>query len=146
MSLSTPQCASCLGENGSHSGVCPHKDSPCYPVVETRITDPRTGGQKGSKLERFDLIPAEPLEALARVYGIGAQKYADDNWRKGYSWRLSFAALMRHAWAFWRGEDTDAESGQPHLAHAAWHCFTLLWFMQRRPALDDRPSKKPETT
>ena len=106
---------------------------------EIRVTDPDTGGQKGSKLERFDLIPVEPLEMLARVYGRGALKYSPDNWTKGYSWRLSFAAMMRHLWAFWRREDNDQETGLPHLSHAAWHCFTLQWFALHKPEKDDRP-------
>lgn len=105
---------------------------------EVRVTDPKTGGQKGSKLERFDLIPVGPLTELARVYGRGAQKYADDNWRKGYDWKLSYAALQRHLNLFWGGENLDKDSGQPHMAHAAWHCFTLLWFMQNYPDGDSR--------
>ncbi len=111
---------------------------PVRSVGEVRVTDPDTGGQKGIKQERFDLIPVEPLEDLARVYGYGATKYDDHNWRKGYSWSLSFGAMMRHAWAFWRGEDLDPESGLPHMAHVAWHCMTLLWFSQYRKEKDDR--------
>lgn len=110
-------------------------------VGETRITDPATGGQKGQKLERFDLIPTQPLEELARLYGKGALKYTDDNWRKGYSWKLSFGALMRHAWAFWRGESVDKETGCHHLASVAWHCFTLQYFEKHHPAKDDRRDK-----
>jgi hypothetical protein len=105
---------------------------------ETIVTDPTTGGKKGSKLERFDLIPVEPLEELARVYGFGATKYDDDNWKKGYSWKLSFAAMMRHAWAFWRGETYDQESGCHHMAHVAWHCMTLMWFTSYHPNGDCR--------
>jgi nucleoside 2-deoxyribosyltransferase len=114
---------------------------------EVRVTDPTTGGQKGMKMERFDLIPVEPLEELARVYGRGAMKYADDNWRRGYDWKLSFGALMRHAWAFWRGESIDAETGRHHLACAAWHCFTLMWFERYKPEHDHRkqPSPQPKT-
>ncbi len=107
-------------------------------AAEVRVTDPDTGGQKGVKQERFDLIPVEPLEDLARVYGYGATKYDDHNWRKGYSWSLSFGAMMRHAWAFWRGEDLDPESRLPHMAHVAWHCMTLLWFSTYRQEKDDR--------
>jgi hypothetical protein len=101
---------------------------------EERVVDPKTGGQKGQKIERFDLIPAEPLRQLALVYGAGAKKYDDDNWRKGYAWRLSLGAAMRHIWSWVRGERHDAEvselAGQPvsHLACAAWHCFTLMEF------------------
>lgn len=98
-------------------------------MEEVRITSP-TGGQKGSKPARYDLIPAFPLDQLARVYGKGAEKYADNNWRKGYSWHLNFAAMQRHLWAFWSGEDNDPETGCPHLAHAAWHAFSLLEFSQ----------------
>lgn len=105
---------------------------------EVRVVDPTTGGQKGAKLERYDLIPAGPLKLLAEHYGRGAKKYEERNWEKGYKWSLSFAAMMRHAWAFWRGEDIDAETGSPHLVAVAWHAFCLLEFAQRHPKMDDR--------
>jgi hypothetical protein len=107
---------------------------------EVRVVDPDTGGEKGSKLARFDLIPAGPLWTLAEHYGIGAEKYDDGQWRRGYKWSLSFAAMMRHAWAFWRGEDIDAETGSPHLAAVAWHAFALLEFSTTHPEKDDRPA------
>jgi hypothetical protein len=75
---------------------------------------------------------------LARLYGRGAAKYAAHNWRRGYPWSLSFAALQRHAWAFWNGEDIDAEMGLPHLAAVAFHAFALLEFMESHPSFDDR--------
>jgi hypothetical protein len=105
---------------------------------EVRITDPVTGGQKGQKPERFDLIPFEALTEVARVYGFGATKYADDNWRKGYAWRLSLGAMLRHIAAWAMGYPTDPESKLPHLAHAAWHCLTLLTFEAHGLGTDDR--------
>ena len=98
-----------------------------------------TGGEKGVKPERYDLIPIAPLDHLARVYGKGALKYDDHNWRRGYEWGKSYAALQRHLTAFWEGEDID-EDGEPHLAHAAWHCFTLLEYLSnpRYARFDDR--------
>lgn len=96
---------------------------------EIRMTS-STGGQKGSKLARHDLIPTLPLDFLAKVYGMGAKKYDDNNWRLGYKWSLNYAAMQRHLLAFWSGQDLDEESGLPHLAHAAWHCFALLEFSQ----------------
>ena len=87
---------------------------------------------------RFDLIPARPLLDLAQVYTMGAKKYDDRNWEKGIKWGRIFAAIMRHMWAFWRGEDTDPESGLPHVVHAAWGCFTLLEYRHTHPELDDR--------
>lgn len=101
-----------------------------------------TGGRKAGNLERYDLIPTEPLRLLAKHYGVGSLKYDDDNWQKGYDWRLSYAALQRHVNQFWAGEDIDAETGSPHLIAAAWHCFTLTWFMAHRPEFDTRTTTK----
>lgn len=98
------------------------------------------------KPERVELIPVEPLLALARVYDYGSRKYDPNNWRKGYAWSLSYAACMRHLLAFWNGEDNDPESGLPHLAHAGFHIFSLLQFSsddERYADLDDR-YKSPE--
>lgn len=106
--------------------------------TEVRLTS-STGGQKGSKEARYDLIPAAPLNALARVYGRGALKYEDRNWERGYDWSLSFAALNRHLWAFWNGEDLDEELGLPHMASVAWHAFVLLQFMEEQRGFDNRP-------
>lgn len=108
---------------------------------EERRTDPNTGAQKGVKLERFDLVPASALRALATVYGKGSQRYADRNWEAGYPWGWSFGALQRHLWAFWGGEYLDPETGLPHLAHAAWHCFTLIHFVDGKLGVDDRGLK-----
>ena len=88
---------------------------------EIMITDPNTGGVKGRKDERFDLFPWDALEEVARVYAVGAREYADDNWMRGYAWRLSFGALIRHVSRAMCGEDRDPETGCLHLAHAAWH-------------------------
>lgn len=101
-----------------------------------------TGAEKGSKIERYDLIPAEPLRLLAQHFGQGAKKYADRNWEAGYDWSLSFAALMRHAWAFWGGEDIDAETGTPHIVAAAWHCFALAEYKNTHPEFDNRSGRK----
>jgi Domain of unknown function (DUF5664)/Domain of unknown function (DUF4406) len=97
------------------------------PDGEVRLTS-STGGQKGTKQQRYGLIPAAGLDALARVYGRGAEKYDDYNWRKGYPWHLSYDALMRHAWAFWNGEDNDPEMGLPHMAAVAWHALALVHY------------------
>jgi hypothetical protein len=87
---------------------------------------------------RYDLIPSTPLELLAQVYTMGAVKYADRNWEKGISWGRVFSAVMRHLWAFWRGENIDKESGLPHTVHAAWGCFALTEYLHTRREFDDR--------
>lgn len=90
------------------------------------------------KPERYDLIPVEALSTVAQLYGFGAQKYSAHNWRKGYEWSKSYAALQRHANEFWKGVDLDPETGLPHLAAVIFHCLTLITFMQEHPGFDDR--------
>jgi hypothetical protein len=87
---------------------------------------------------RYDLIPGYPLDELAKIYTYGTTKYDDNNWRKGLAWGRLFGAMMRHAWAFWRGQSLDPESGLHHLAHAAWQCFALMEYERTKPELDDR--------
>lgn len=113
---------------------------------EVRVTNEVTGGQKGSKLARYDLIPVYPLHALAEHYGRGALKYEPNNWRKGYNWSLNIAALKRHLAAFESGEDIDEETGSPHLAAVAWHVFALLEFGVTHPELDDRAFRTVDHT
>lgn len=98
-----------------------------------------TGGEKGQKLARFDLVPIKPLVELAKHYGRGARKYEDRNWERGYDWSLSYAAAQRHLTAFWDGEDVDPETGTPHVIAAAWHCFALMEYMHTHPEFDNRP-------
>lgn len=112
------------------------------PGAEVRTTS-STGGQKGVKPERFDLIPVGPLTDLARLYGAGAAKYEPRNYERGYEWSKSFGAMQRHAWLWWGGEDTDAETGVPHVINVAWHAFALALFMVTHPEFDDRPGRTP---
>lgn len=108
-------------------------------MTEKRIVNETTGGAKGSKDERFDLLPWDELAELSRLYGFGAKKYEPRNWERGYAWSLSFAALHRHLCAFWGGESVDAETGCNHLASVVFHAFALMRFEQAHPELDDRP-------
>lgn len=104
---------------------------------EVRTTS-STGGQKGVKPQRHDLLPRPALDRIAEVYAFGAGKYADHNWRLGYEWGKSYAAAQRHLTAFWDGESDDDESGLSHLAHAGFHIFALLtWLSQDGEGVDN---------
>lgn len=105
---------------------------------KVRVVDPVTGGAKEQSIVRHDLMPSGPLSFVAAVFGYGATKYDVHNWRRGYPWSLSSAALMRHLHAWLDGEDVDEESGLPHLAHAVAHCLFLMEFDAIHPDGDDR--------
>lgn len=138
----------------------PHLLSPLLPLTDTGVTLPAapaddgevritsaTGGQKGKKLAQVSSLDPVALRTVAEVSGFGATKYAPHNFLKGYAWSLSFDACLRHLMAFWEGENTDEESGLPHLGHAAWHCMALISFLQRDIGTDDRfvqPTTNPE--
>ncbi len=88
---------------------------------------------------RYDLIPPNALQDLAMVYTMGSQKYAARNWEIGLDWSRVFGALMRHSWAWFRGETHDPESGLHHMAHAAWSCLALVEYHYTKKGKDDRP-------
>lgn len=119
-----------------------NKADPLGLLKEVRIVDPVTGGEKGSKLARFDLIPMDAMWHVAEVYGRGAQKYADRNWEKGYKWGLSVAAMLRHLSMRLNGEVFDEETGSRHMAQVVWHALALLTFEIRRLGTDDVTQKK----
>jgi hypothetical protein len=110
---------------------------------EIRVVDPNTGGAKGSKLARFDMIPSDVLWELAEHYGKGEAKYPSNedgtaNWQNGYNWRLSIAALERHLHSFIQGENIDEETGSSHLVAVIWHAIALRWFQLHGKGTDYR--------
>lgn len=100
---------------------------------------PASGGSKDSTGKaRWDLLPPEPTDALLQVLETGAAKYGERNWEKGISWLKIWAALMRHLWAWRKGEDLDPESGLPHLHHALANLAFLVSCRAREAGTDDR--------
>ena len=90
---------------------------------------------------RLDLLPVDALEELARVYTMGAKKYGDRNWEQGLSYMRVVGALLRHLFAWIRGETYDKEDGQRHLASVVWNALALLTYEVRGMwKFDDRPS------
>lgn len=107
---------------------------------------------------RYDLIPWDAIHELAILYTIGARKYADNNWLRGFRWMRTVSALMRHlsAWimAKVRGEDgIDYDNAdlyyelglkpQSHLVAVVWNAIALLTFELRSIGTDDRPTPGP---
>jgi hypothetical protein len=98
-----------------HGGVCASDVLCVNPALYPKERGVKYDGHK----PRYDLIPPEILEALAKVLTYGAQLYGDRNWENGIEYRRLFAACQRHLWADWAGQELDRESGLPHLWHAA---------------------------
>jgi hypothetical protein len=109
-----------------------------FAAGEFRVTDPKTGGQKGTKKQRMELLPWDALMKVSEHYGAGAEKYEARNYERGYAWGLSAAALLRHFAAWWQGEELD-DDGLEHLNAVVFHALTLRTFALRGIGTDDRP-------
>lgn len=94
---------------------------------------------------RYDLIPPEGMEALAEAYTRGVKEgHSERGWEAGGSWLRLFAAMMRHAWQWRRGEDYDSKSGIHHLASVAFYCFALITYTKNQRGEDDRRGENPK--
>lgn len=80
-------------------------------------------------------------KGLSERFGIlrPVSQTGERNWELGMSWSRPFAALMRHMWAWWRGEAADPETGMSHLHHACCCLMFLVAFESRHAGQDDRP-------
>lgn len=87
---------------------------------------------------RFDLIDPDFLFALSDVLTHGEKKYGARNWERGMRWSRVFGALMRHMWAWWKGERYDPETRMLHVAHAAACVMFLCAYEIRGIGDDDR--------
>ena len=99
-------------------------------------------GAQREKLDAlpYDLVPFQELtDAYVRVAEFGARKYAPWNWSKGLSRVQILSSLLRHTFAYLRGDDRDSDSGLLHTDHILWNAVTLVhnvrWNLEdgRRP-------------
>lgn len=74
------------------------------------------------------------LYEVSAVATFGANKYTRDGWKQVDDAHHRYsAALHRHINAHERGELADPESGQLHLAHAAWNALAILQLAATAP-------------
>jgi len=115
------------------------------------MADEQLGSNPGTKFDgekiRLDLIPVKPLQLIGKVLTHGAAKYADRNWEKGIDFNRMYGAVLRHLTAWFDGENTDPDSGLPHLAHALCCLMFLSEYMERYDKFkdfDNRPYKQDD--
>jgi len=70
---------------------------------------------------RFDLLPAYAIDLLAKHFEAGANKYGDENWRKGIPLRRYLDSMIRHLFKFLAGAKDE-----PHLIAAIWNGMCLI--------------------
>ena len=87
---------------------------------------------------RYDLLPEFAVNQVARVLTHGAEKYGDNNWRKGLPFSNCLASMKRHIAKMEAGQDYDEETGELHMAHAATNAMFILEYYKIAPEMDDR--------
>ena len=96
----------------------------------------------GAKI-RPELVDPAFILGVAAVSTMGARKYAAGNWLGGMDWSRFYGAALRHLLAWYAGQDTDPESGLPHLHHAAWSLMALAAYQRQGLGGDDRGAATP---
>ncbi len=90
----------------------------------------------------WSLMPFEAIEEINKVLEFGAKKYAAHNWKQGGGFKYTriLNSLLRHIFAFMRGEDKDPESGLSHMAHAGCNIIFILYYLKYKDKYsnDDR--------
>ena len=104
-----------------------------------KLVEPQAGVKYDTGKLPWHLLPPDALDEVLKVLDYGQNKYSARNWEHGMDWSRPFSALMRHMWAWWRGEKNDTETGFSHLAHAACCILFLLTYEIRSKGTDDRP-------
>lgn len=104
-----------------------------------KLMQPTAGKKFDQEKNRVELISPFALEELGKVLTFGAKKYDARNWENGIHFSRILGAILRHTYAYMRGETRDPETGLSHMAHAMCECMFLLHFERTKPDFDDRP-------
>lgn len=88
-----------------------------------KIRQFKTGAVRddGSGKPRMELLPLDLLERVSKWYGLGAEKYGDNNWRLGQPKREVIGSLIRHLSKYMRGDDDE-----DHLSAVIWNALCLM--------------------
>jgi hypothetical protein len=88
----------------------------------------QTAAAKAEK-PRMDLLPGEPLVAIAEILTFGAKKHEPRSWQRLPFTRDTYVAAAGRHWAeLLDGKVWDDESGYLVAAHLATNTLFVLWF------------------
>lgn len=74
---------------------------------------------------KYSLLDFSSLEDTVKVLDFGAQKYARDNFKKGFPFSTVLDSMLRHIKGLQAGEWLDPESGLPHIGHIGCNAMFL---------------------
>lgn len=128
--------------------VAAEVDAPPAPVKQKRKRGPNKPKPLGTNpkdllgMKKVSISKLPPVGIVHGAHGMmnGAVKYGPYNWRGNkVIASIYYDAIMRHAMAFFDGEDIAADSGVTHLGHIIACASILLDAEATGNLVDDRP-------
>ena len=134
--MKCPKCGSVnVNLKDKESGVKAPFCSPCEMFVLAKGDDWDGGDIGSNKIVyksgasrndvgkiRLDLIPPEALLELGEVFGEGAVRHGDENWKKGMPNSVVLNHMMRHLLLYMTGDRIE-----PHMGKVMFGCCVLIW-------------------
>lgn len=106
--------------------------------LDKKDTNPKDA--VGIRKAGLSCVPAQPLFELGLAMMEGARKYGRHNYRvAGVRGSVYYDAALRHLASWWEGEDTDPDSGLPHLVKAMACLVVIRDSIINANWVDDRP-------
>lgn len=99
------------------------------------LTTYETGATRSADAEgvRYDLVPPEGVEAVARAMHVGAVTHGDNNWKKGLRNSILVNHAMRHIVEYMKEGNTTED----HIGHALANLMMLKWNEVNLPEFND---------
>lgn len=117
-------------------------ETPNYQALAEQAKQSTASKNDKEKVD-LSLIPYISQLEHAKAFMVGEKKYGRYNYTKGHKASQLVAAMLRHATAYFNGEDYDPVDGQHHLGSVMACCSMLLRQTELGTLTDDR--FKPET-
>jgi hypothetical protein len=94
-----------------------------------------TGASRSSDVEgvRYDLVPAEGVEAVAQAMHEGAESHGDHNWKKGLKNSVLVNHALRHIYIYMK----EGHQAEDHIGHACANLMMLKWNEKHLPEFND---------
>jgi len=107
------------------------------------LTTFSTGAVRSADLsgKRFDLIPYSAVERLSEVLHEGAEKYGENNWKKGMPVNDIVAHAIRHLFLYLEGQHNE-----DHIGHALCNLAFVTYFQDNQEKYTELWTKTTQTT
>ena len=101
----------------------------------SNLTTYETGATRSADADgvRYDLVPPEGVEAVARAMHVGAVTHGDNNWKKGLRNSILVNHAMRHIVEYMKEGNTTED----HIGHALANLMMLKWNEVNLPEFND---------